>query len=135
MDADQIRDLIFGLGLNVNSPKEAWPSDLAGRAVALMELTGQSLDLNRLTAALIGRVLMAYHSFVEGDYLRTFPDLWHRYDRLRGRRVTVLEGGRRHAGTVGGVDDEGALLLRDDQGRARRFRAGEVTLEKSEPRV
>ena len=133
VDADQIRDLVFGLGLNVNSPAGHWPADLAGRALALSELTAGPLDLNRLTAALIGRVLLAYDAFVAGDHLRTFPDLWHRYDVLRGRRATVIEGATRHAGLVAGVDDEGALLLRDERGRAHRFRAGEVTLEKAAP--
>lgn len=129
MDADEIRDLIFGLGLNVNSTAEAWPSELARRAVSLAELIGAPLDLNRLIAALIGRVLLAYQKFVDGDHRRSFADLWHRYDALRGRSVTVLEGGRRHSGKVTGVDDEGALLLRDSRGRAQRFRAGEVTMQ------
>lgn len=130
IDADQIRDLVFGLGLNVNSPAAGWPADLARRAVSLSELAAAPLDFNRLTAALIGRVLLAYGKFVEGDHLQTFADLWHRYDVLRGKTVTVLEGKNRHTGTVTGVDDDGALLLRDDQGRTQRFRAGEVTLEK-----
>jgi BirA family biotin operon repressor/biotin-[acetyl-CoA-carboxylase] ligase len=29
-----------------------------------------------------------------------------------------------------GVDDDGALLLKNSRGRTQRFRAGEVTLEK-----
>ena len=131
IDADQIRDLVFGLGLNVNPPADGWPSDLGRRAVALADVTGAALDLNRLAAALIGRVLLAYESFVEGDHLKTFPDLWHRYDLLRGKAVTLLEGGRRHQGIVSGLDGEGALLLRDVHGKVQRFRAGEVTLEKS----
>lgn len=131
VDADQIRDLVFGLGLNVNRPPGGWPGDLGRRAVALSEVTGSSLDLNRLAAALIGRVLLAYQIFAEGEHLRTFADLWNHYDVLRGKAVTLLEGGRRHHGTVTGVDDEGALLLRDDHGRVQRFRAGEVTLEKT----
>ena len=60
VDSDQIRDLVFGLGMNVNSPPAGWPADLARRAVSLGELAGAPLDLNRLTAALIGRVLLAY---------------------------------------------------------------------------
>jgi BirA family transcriptional regulator, biotin operon repressor / biotin---[acetyl-CoA-carboxylase] ligase len=131
VDADQIRDLVFGLGLNVNSGPEQWPGDLGRRAVSLGELAGAPLDLNRLTAALVGRVLLAYESFVEGGHAKTFADLWHKYDVLRGRRATLLEAGRRHPGTVAGVDDQGALLLRDDHGRTQRFRAGEVTLEKN----
>jgi BirA family biotin operon repressor/biotin-[acetyl-CoA-carboxylase] ligase len=130
VDADQIRDLVFGLGLNVNSPAGGWPGDLARRAVSLAEVTGAPLDLNRLTAALIGRVLLAYDSFVEGEYVKTFADLWHRYDVLRGQSIVLLEGGRRNPGTVTGLDDEGALLLRDARGRTKRFRAGEVTIEK-----
>ena len=130
VDADQIRDLVFGLGLNVNGSSAGWPGDLPKRAAALAELAGASFDLNRLTAAIIGRVLLAYERFAEGEHLRTFADLWHRYDVLRGRRATVLEGGQRHTGTVTGIDDEGALLLRDERGTTQRFRAGEVTLEK-----
>ncbi len=130
VDSDQIRDLVFGLGLNVNSPADAWPGELARRAVSLAQIAGAPLDLNRLAAALIGRVLLAYDKFVEGDHVKTFADLWHRYDLLRGKTVALLEGGRRHHGTVVGIDDEGALLLRDE-GRTHRFRAGEVTLEKT----
>jgi biotin-(acetyl-CoA carboxylase) ligase len=44
--------------------------------------------------------------------------------------VTLLEGGRRHHGTVVGLDEEGALLLRDETARLHRFRAGEVTVER-----
>lgn len=130
VDADQIRDLVFGLGLNVNSPAASWPDALSRRAVSLAELTGGPLDFNRLTAALIGRVLLAYQSFVDGDHGRKFAELWNRYDALRGQRAAVLEGGSRHVGSVTGIDDEGALVLRDERGRSRRFRAGEVTLEK-----
>ena len=130
VDADQMRDLIFGLGLNVNAPANGWPAELSRRAISLEEVTGTPLDINRLAAALIGRVLLAYQSFVDSEHLGTFADLWHRYDLLRGQSITLLEGGRRHHGLVTGFDDEGALLLRDSQGRVQRFRAGEVTLEK-----
>ena len=130
VDADQIRDLVFGLGLNLNSPASSWPAELAPRAVSLAELTGAPLDFNRLTAAVIGRILLAYQRFLDGDHVKTFADLWHRFDVLRGRDVAVLEGNRRHPGTVLGVDDDGALLLKDSAGRTQRFRAGEVTLEK-----
>lgn len=131
VDSDEIRDLIFGLGLNVNSLETGLPPDLARRAISLADVTGAPLDLNRLAAALIGRVLLAYQNFTEGEHMKSFADLWHRYDLLRGKLITLLEGGRRHHGIVSGLDDEGALLLRDTRGKVHRFRAGEVTLEKT----
>ncbi|MBI5767637.1 MAG: biotin--[acetyl-CoA-carboxylase] ligase [Verrucomicrobia bacterium] len=132
IDSDQIRDLVFGLGLNINSPAGGWPPEVARTAVSLAEVTGTALDFNRLTAAVLGRILLAYDNFSDGTYTQTFADLWHRFDVLRGKRITLIEGGRRHPGTVTGLDDEGALLLRDAHGRTHRFRAGEVTIEKKE---
>ena len=133
IDADRISDLILGIGLNVNPPPRGWPAELAGRATTLADVGGRPVDLNRLAAALIGRVLLAYEAFREGRHLATFGDLWARFDTLRGRPVALLEGGRRHVGVVRGVDDEGSLLLVDARGRIGRFRAGEVTIEKTPP--
>ena len=130
IDSDQIRDLVFGLGLNVNSPAAALPPELNRHAITLAGSTGQPLDLNRLTAAIIGRVLSAYERFVEDGHRDTFADLWNRFDILRGRPVTLLQGTRRITGIAGGVDDEGSLLIRGEHGRPQRFHAGEVTLEK-----
>lgn len=131
IDADQIRDLVFGLGLNVNSPLAALPAELASQATTLAECTGHPLDLNRLTAAIIGRVLAAYERFIEDGYRDTFADLWNRFDLLRGQPVTLVQGRRRITGVAGGIDDEGSLLIRGENGRPQRFHAGEVTLEKS----
>jgi BirA family biotin operon repressor/biotin-[acetyl-CoA-carboxylase] ligase len=130
VDADEIRDMVFGLGLNVNSPAAEWPSELSKRAVSLSELAGAPVDLNRLTAALIGRVLLAYERFTEGDHVDLFAELWNKHDVLRGREVTLVEGSRKRRGKVLGIDDVGSLLLRDDHGHTRGFRAGEVTVDK-----
>jgi BirA family biotin operon repressor/biotin-[acetyl-CoA-carboxylase] ligase len=45
--------------------------------------------------------------------------------------VTVVEGRRRIAGVATGVDDEGSLIVRGENGRPLRFHAGEVTLGKN----
>lgn len=133
IDSDQIRDLVFGLGLNVNGPLDSLPREFAGRATSLAACTGRPVDLNRLTAAIIGRILSAYDQFIEGSYRDTFADLWNRYDILRGKPVALVQGSRRIAGIAGGIDDEGSLLIRGENGRPERFPAGEVTLEKNAP--
>jgi BirA family biotin operon repressor/biotin-[acetyl-CoA-carboxylase] ligase len=130
MDSDMIRDLVFGIGLNINAASEHWPADLAKRATTLSEQAAGPLDLNRFTAALIGRIMLSYKAFLDGSYREHFADLWLRFDLLRGKPIAVIQGAVRFTGTAAGVDDEGALLLRDDSGRIQRFRAGEVTLEK-----
>ena len=129
MDADQIRDLIFGLGLNINYA----PEDLGEpnrRATSLAAQMHSSLDINRFAAAMIGRVLDAYEQFVSGAYRATFAERWNTYDILRGQTISLLKGTESVRGVASGLDDEGSLIIRTDHGRTERFRAGEVTIEK-----
>ncbi len=133
VDADQVRDLVFGLGLNVNSQPADFPPVLRRTATSLAEAAGEPADLNKLAAAVIGRIGAAYHDFVDGSYRARFAGLWTRYDILRDRPVTVVQGHRTVRGTATGIDAEGSLLVRLDSGRTERFRAGEVTLGKDAP--
>ncbi len=130
MDADRIRDLVFGIGLNLTPPDGGWPAELAERAISIGEYTRQPVDPNRFAAALTGRVFAAYQKFVDGDYADEFADLWNRHDLLRGRNITLLQGNRTVTGVAKGIDDEGSLLLKPAEGPVERFRAGEVTIEK-----
>lgn len=130
IDADQIRELVFGLGLNLNVRATDLPAELQRSATSLAEATGEPVDINRFAAALIGRVLSAFTLFVEGSYQEKFEELWLRYDVLRGQPVSVSQGSRILAGTATGIDREGSLLVRLESGRTERFRAGEVTLAK-----
>ncbi len=128
LDADQIHDLVFGLGMNLRPPDEGWPAEIANRATALAEHTSAPLDPNKFAAALIHRVLAAYASFLAGAYRDEFADLWHRFDVLKGRALVLHQGEREIHGQALGIDDEGGLLLRLPDGRTDRFRAGEVSL-------
>lgn len=130
IDADHTRDLVFGLGLNVNTPDSAWPREIAPRATTLAREAGRPLDLNHLAAAIVGRVLAAYDRFLDRAPLDEVADLWKHHDILAGRRITVVQGNATHTGIARGIDNEGALLLRTETGRTLRFRAGEVTLRK-----
>lgn len=127
MDADRIHDLVFGLGLNLRPPEGGWPDELATRATSLSEQSAAPLDPNKFAAALVSRVIDAYDRFIDGGFQNTFADLWHRFDVLKGRPITLLQGGRELSGIAMGIDDEGSLILRHGDGRSNRYRAGEVT--------
>lgn len=131
IDADHTRDVVFGLGLNLNSQRADWPSEIAPFTTSVAEAVGQPIDIHRVTAAIISRVLRAFERFVDGDYRPEFARLWDRFDRLRGRRIGVRFGEGRIEGTAEGIDTTGALRLRDDRGQLHRCHAGDVTIEKA----
>jgi BirA family biotin operon repressor/biotin-[acetyl-CoA-carboxylase] ligase len=130
IDAEEVHDLVFGLGLNLNGRVADLPRELQKTATSIAEAAGAPVDVNRFAAALIGRVLTACNRFVEGDYRDKFAELWARFDILRGQPVTVTQGDRSVTGTAMGIDDEGSLIVRNGAGRTERFRAGEVTLSR-----
>lgn len=131
IDADQIRDLVFGLGLNLNGATADWPRELQRTATSLAAATGAPVDINRFAAALIGRVLTAYEQFVAQTHREKFAELWARFDVLRGQPVTVVQGLRTISGIATGIDDEGSLVVKLSPNQTERFRAGEVTLSKA----
>ncbi len=130
VDADQVRDLVFGLGLNLNGRAASLPPELRATATSLADATGAPVDLNRFAAALILRLGSAYARFADGSYRRDFAGLWEQYDLLRGRPVAVAQGDRTIRGTASGIDAEGCLVVRTAGGAMERFRAGEVTLSR-----
>jgi BirA family biotin operon repressor/biotin-[acetyl-CoA-carboxylase] ligase len=130
IDADEVHDLVFGLGLNLNARGADLPKELQKSAISLAEAAGAPIDVNRFAAALIGRVLTACARFVEDDYRDKFAELWTRFDVLRGQPVSVTQGDRTVTGTATGIDAEGSLIVRTSAGRTERFRAGEVTLSR-----
>lgn len=131
IDADHTRDVIFGLGLNINSQRRDWPPDIAARTTSVAEAVGQAVDANRVVAAIIARVLKAFETFVAGDYRADFTRLWERLDLLRGQPIAVRFGNERIEGTADGIDATGALRLRDARGQLHRCLAGDVTIEKA----
>jgi BirA family biotin operon repressor/biotin-[acetyl-CoA-carboxylase] ligase len=130
IDSDHIRDLVFGLGLNISSQTAAFPPDVARRAISLAEHAKDKLEINLFAAAVIDRVLDAYDQFIVGKYRDAFADLWNRFDYLKGKPVSLQHGNQHIHGNALGIDEEGSLIVRTDRGKTERFRAGEVTLSK-----
>ncbi len=130
VDADLVHDLIFGLGLNVNTNSADYPESIRARATSLSEAAGVMIDINKFAAALIGRVLATYDEFRSGQHRARFNTLWQRYDILRSRQISVIQGERTILGVAEGIDELGSLIVRVPGGRTERFHAGEVTLGK-----
>lgn len=130
LDADRIRDLVIGCGLNLRAPSTGWPKPIAGRAIALDEVAPAPIDLNHFAAAMVGKLLVACQEFHDDQYHDRLAELWHRYDALRDREITILQGRKSITGIAHGIDADGSLLLKTDEGFPQRFRAGEVTIAK-----
>jgi BirA family biotin operon repressor/biotin-[acetyl-CoA-carboxylase] ligase len=132
IDADVMRDLIFGLGLNVNGDPARWkgPGAAAARVAGTLQQIngGRALSLNAVAADVAWAGARAYEDFVSGRFAAEFDALWARYDSLRGREVTVSLPDGTLRGKVTGLDENGALRLTLADGSRRSVQSGDVTL-------
>lgn len=124
-EAERLRFVVLGVGVNLNAREADFPAELRGRATSLLETTGRRVDRARFTGRLLGFLARDYGVFLRGGFAALRPE-YERFHGLRGRRVEV-RGGVAAAGKVRGVDDDGALLLEGPAGLVR-ILAGEVTL-------
>ncbi|MFR1640876.1 MAG: biotin--[acetyl-CoA-carboxylase] ligase [Eggerthellaceae bacterium] len=122
-DLDQLHWAVAGIGLNAN-----WrdiPQDIAQRATSLAEAGGAPVD----RAALIARVLDALEA--DEGLLSDPPRL---LERLRahsvtlGRPVRVAGVEETFTGLAEAMDEEGALLVRRQDGTLSRVLAGDVSV-------
>lgn len=82
---------------------------------------------NHLVALLLNQLLPLMADY-QHQSLSEYLDEWRRHDCMRGRLVSLLIGEQRIEGTAVGIDDNGLLLLVDDQGRTKHYASGEISL-------
>ena len=115
---------VIGLGINVNG--HAFPPELQGIAGSLQMAAGGPLDRSRLAAGVLESLARMLDAPPEAyaDYLRRYRAGCFTV----GRAVTVTRGGRSERGQALSVEDDGALLVRFEDGRTEAVRSGEATL-------
>ncbi len=123
----KVEALIVGVGLNVHT--RHFPDDLAGTATSLALLGAPADRLSR--AAVLVDVLEGLHRdllFVAERGLGLVHARLTAADALRGERVEAEGPHGPLQGTCEGIDLEGKLLVRGDDGVLRRVSSGEVHL-------
>ncbi len=118
--------VVLGVGINCRiAPTDARRIDQPW--VDVHTITGETVDRNRFAAAVIDELHKMFKLFADVG-LAAFRTEWERAHIYAGRAVRVWQGEKLFDGTVEGIDDHGALRLRDARGSTQIFHSGEVSL-------
>ena len=131
IEVDQVRDLTFGIGLNVNSQIEKWPSAIRNVATSLHKIAKIPLNINQMAAQVIHAGIRGCETFFSGGYEDTFKREWKKYHSLIGKIVSVRTEQKLFHGTIMGIDDCGALILKEN-GKKIILHSGDVTLQSTQ---
>jgi len=130
-EATSVSFLVLGIGVNLNVDRDEFPQEFRAFATSLAAHTGRPVERIDFARRLYADLERTLDDCAEGGFDAIRPRFEARF-RMRGRRVRVLEtSGRGDFGGVAvGIDTDGALRVRRDDGETVRVIAGDVTLAK-----
>ncbi|MBI5329685.1 MAG: biotin--[acetyl-CoA-carboxylase] ligase [Betaproteobacteria bacterium] len=116
---------VIGVGLNVCGAETLGPR--VGQAVTDLRAHLGAVDRTTVLRVMVEALDAGLAQF-DAEGFSAFSQDWHACHAHQGREVALTDGqGARVFGIAQGVDEQGALWLRTDEG-VRRFHAGEVSL-------
>ena len=125
-ESGTLESLVIGIGINCCQTREDFPEELRDKATSLLLETGEKPDRNRLAAALIDSL-----SRLSRDLLTEKASWLARYAEdcvTLGRPIRILRRDSQRHGIATGIDKNGALLVRYDNGETGLVFSGEVSI-------
>lgn len=122
-EADKIRYVLAGIGLNVNN---SLPAELAGTATTLMEIIGHPLPRIPVLRSILYWISRYYDVLARGIHDRLLRE-WRKYSLTLGRRVKAYTiDGEVIVGVAEDIAYDGSLIVRLDDGGRRMIGAGDI---------
>jgi len=125
------RAVVLGIGINLTS--EAYPKELAGRAVSVAELSLRPVVREQVLAALSRALTRRYSQMQEpGGTSLIIAEWMGRSSYGEGKLVRVTNGDEILTGVTRGLENDGALRLEIEGGEIKTIRAGDVVQVRAE---
>lgn len=120
-EADKINFVVVGIGVNLNVPS----ADLPPQSASLSEIAGKEIGRVAFAQALLREIEKDYLRLQKGRFEEIARE-WEECSVTTGRRVVASLAGREVEGHATGIDADGALWIRKDNGLQERILSGDV---------
>lgn len=125
-ETDGINFIILGIGVNVNMAADQFPVDLRHPATSLLLESGREVGRAQFAGMVLDELDRLYGDFLLQGF-GAVREEWQKRCNAHGRLIQVSDGGiEQVCGMFAGIDGDGALLLRSDDGRIERIINGDV---------
>jgi len=126
-ELDHLKDLLLGIGMDVNLETEDFPAALRQTATSLAIETGAKVNRSELAVAIL-RELDRDYDLINKGHFEVLAEQWQERCSTLGREVSIRVGDRVIRGQAESLDDDGALLVRGAHGHLERIIGGDVTV-------
>ena len=115
---------LVGIGINVRTPKDGWPEDIAHRAGAVLDENDSAAVRCQLAAAVLDEFWNFYQLLPED----TFAEEYRQRCFLLGHAITASAGKRTLRGKAIDLDSDYRLIVEDVEGFRHALSFGEVSV-------
>jgi len=127
-ESDRVHYVILGVGVNLNMTRDQFPAELRYPASSLLIEGGRAVSRSAFARCFLEAFEAFYRRFLDEGFDAIRPD-WDACCAMVGSRVRVDQESRVLAGEIVGLNEDGSLLLRSDDGRLHNIYAGDVVPE------
>jgi BirA family biotin operon repressor/biotin-[acetyl-CoA-carboxylase] ligase len=125
--AGSVDFVILGIGLNINMNREDFEPSLRETATSLTMETGKTYDRLELISKQFEFIEKWYTVFLSAGFSGLRED-WMRYADILGKRIKVVFKDEFQTGIVTGIDDDGTIMMKGENGVSQKVVAGDVHL-------
>ncbi len=122
-ESDQVKFIVVGIGLNVNSSL----SQLTPGAASLKVAAGQAFNRNEVFQAILRSLEKGYVKILHREFGGIMEE-WKKRSATLNKRVRITDASGSIEGEAIDLDQDGALLIRKDNGLIVKKSAGDVFL-------
>lgn len=130
-ETDGVNFVILGIGINLNMTPSQFPGDLRNPATSLFIESGMRVDRSHFAAAMLNELDRLYDDFLKNGFTPVRKE-WQQRCNANGHLVVVSDLGAEYArGVFIGIDLDGSMLLKSDDGGIQRIAGGDVRIVKN----
>ncbi|MBI5327192.1 MAG: biotin--[acetyl-CoA-carboxylase] ligase [Deltaproteobacteria bacterium] len=126
-EMDRINFVVIGVGVNVNMTKEMFSEGLEFIATSLKQEGGKEISRTAFIQLLYLNMEKWYAQYLKGGF-EPVRKAWTSFFHMAGKTVKVQQTGKIMQGIAVGIDNDGALLLREKSGNIARILSGDVEM-------
>lgn len=125
-EIEYINHVVIGVGINVNT--EAFPEEICATATSIRRESGKTWRRAELIAAILRQFEVQYERFVKEEDLAYLREAYDAVLVNCNREVRILGEKDGYRAVALGIDDQGELLVRKEDGTVMSVYAGEVSV-------
>ena len=125
-ELDIINWVVVGIGINVNIDHREFPEDIQENTISLKEILGKEV----FRVKLVQTFLQEFEKYYEKLKREEFPSIlreWKLYSHTLGMKIEVNIGEKVVIGEAIGINENGALILKKEDGELVEIISGTIT--------